>query len=84
MTTILNMILFLCCVVLFILASLSLLCGAYILTLFLAGLFYLCYWAIRYEGPKAKHHVIHFANDDDSDEEYNEPKPFIRENFKFN
>jgi threonine/homoserine/homoserine lactone efflux protein len=80
------MILFLCCVVLFILASLSLLCGAYILTLFLAGLFYLCYWAIRYEGPKAKHHVIHFANNDGNDggDEYNEPKPFVRENFKFN
>jgi hypothetical protein len=79
------MILFLCCVVLFILACLSLLCGAYILTLFLAGLFYLCYWAIRYEGPKAKHHVIHFANDDGDNEEPDpDYKPFIRENFKFN
>jgi hypothetical protein len=74
---------------LFILSCTSLLFGAFPLVIIFMFLFYFCYYGMRYDGSiRAKHHVIHFANDGGDDDEY-EPtpeyhKPFNRENFKFN
>ena len=84
----LNAILFLCCVVLFIMAGISLCCGAWPLAFILMIIFSLCYKAMRYEGPQPKHVVIHIA-DDCGDEDEGEPEPdyqapFNRENFEFN
>jgi hypothetical protein len=88
MAMILNGFLFLCCVLLFIFAGISLIFGAFPLTILFLMLFSFCYWSMRWEGPQPKHHVIHFADDGDGgDEDEPEPeyyKPFNRENFKFN
>lgn len=82
----LNAFLFLCCVILFIVSCISLICGAWPLTFIFMFLFSFCYWSMRYDGPQAKHHIIHFADGgNDGDEpipDYH--KPFNRENFEFN
>lgn len=73
-------------VVAFIFGMLSLVCGAFLLFLIFGFLFSFCYYAIRYDGPQAKHHVIHFADDGGGDEGEPTPdyiKPFNRQNFKF-
>jgi hypothetical protein len=70
----------------FICGVVSLLCGVFPLVMIFAFLFSLCYYANRYDGPQAKHHVIHFADDGDGGEGEPTPdyiKPFNRQNFKF-
>ncbi len=75
--TILNGFLFLCCVMLFNLACISLLFGMFPITLFLLFLFSVCYWAIKYDGPKPKQiHLTYFNGDTEKEtEDYTEP-PF--------
>lgn len=79
--------LYLLSVVMFIFAMLSLVFGFFPLFFVFGCLCSLCYYAIRYDGPQPRHHVIHFVDDNDGGEGEPEPeyyKPYNRENFKFN
>ncbi len=85
--TILNGILFLCCVMLFNLSMISLLLGAFPIFIILAFLFVLCYKAMRYNGPKPKQiHLTYFNGDNiiEHEEIDDYQKPFNRDNFEFN
>lgn len=87
MATLLNMLLYTLSVIMFICGVVSLLFGAFPLVIIFSFLFSVCYYANRYDGPQAKHHVIHFA--DDGNDNGGEPspdhhQPFNRSNFKFN
>lgn len=88
MARLLNFVLYMLSVVMFIFGMLSLVFG-FFLGFFLFGfLFSVCYYAIRYDGPQAKHVVLHFVdeggNDDEGEPEPEHYKPFNRQNFKFN
>ena len=85
--TILNGLLFLCCVMLFNLSIISLLVGAFPIFIILMFIFSLCYMAIRYDGPKPKQiHLTYYNGDKEDDEKEVEDyqKPFNRNNFEFN
>ena len=87
MARLLNFVLYMLSVVMFICGMLSLVFGAFPLFFIFGFLFSTCYYAIRYDGPKAKHLVLHIVEDGNDDEGEPEPdyqKPFKRENFEFN
>ena len=80
----LNGLLYLISVVLFILAGISLLFGMFPLTVFLMILFSMCYWAMKYDGPKPKQIHLTYFNGDNEEETEDYGQPFNRDNFKLN
>jgi hypothetical protein len=84
---ILNGILFLFSVCFFVVGCLCSLFGAFPMAIFCFFVFGLCYYAIRYDGPKPKQiHITYFNGDngDDGGEDELENIPFNRNNFNYN
>jgi hypothetical protein len=87
MVRILDFFLYMLSVVFFICGMLSLAFCAWPLFIMFGFLFSFCYYAVRYDGPKPKHLVLHIVeggNDDESEPEPEKYKPYNRANFNFN